>query len=280
MIIETAIKNASFELKKNFVKSPLLDCELLMSKVLNKDRKFIILNSKKKLSNHLYGEFKKLVSYRSKGKPIAYLTGLKSFWKYEFCINENVLIPRPDTEILIEQILKIYKKKVYINFLEIGFGSGCIILSVLKEKLSFLGKGVDLSDDCYKLCKINANKLGVDNRLKLFKSDIDNFNLGKYDLIVSNPPYVKDFDLKKLDKDIKAFEPKMALAGGLDGLSGFRKIIDKSSELLKKKGKLILEIAHDQKKEVIDLLLKNNFYINKIVKDLAKNDRCIICTKI
>ena len=280
MIIETAIKNASFELKKNFVKSPLLDCELLMSKVLNKDRKFIILNSKKKLSNHLYDEFKKLVSYRSKGKPIAYLTGLKSFWKYEFCINENVLIPRPDTEILIEQILKIYKKKVYINFLEIGFGSGCIILSVLKEKLSFLGKGVDLSDDCYKLCRINANKLGVDNRLKLFKSDIDNFNLGKYDLIVSNPPYVKDFDLKKLDKDIKAFEPKMALAGGLDGLSGFRKIIDKSSELLKKKGKLILEIAHDQKKEVIDLLLKNNFYINKIVKDLAKNDRCIICTKI
>ena len=280
MNIETAIRNASLELKNNLIKSPLLDCELLMSKVLNKDRKFIILNSKKKLSNDLYGEFKKLVSYRSRGKPVAYLTGLKSFWKYEFCINENVLIPRPDTEILIEQILKIYKKKVYINFLEIGFGSGCIILSLLREKLSFLGKGVDLSDDCYKLCKINANKLGVGNRLKLFKTDIDNFNFGKYDLIISNPPYVKNFDLKKLDKDIRAYEPKLALAGGLDGLSGFRKIIAKSSELLKKKGKLILEIAHDQKKEVIDLLIKKNFYINKIVKDLANNDRCIICTKI
>ena len=280
MNIETAIRNASLELKNNLIKSPLLDCELLMSKVLNKDRKFIILNSKKKLSNDLYGEFKKLVSYRSRGKPVAYLTGLKSFWKYEFCINENVLIPRPDTEILIEQILKIYKKKIFINFLEIGFGSGCIILSLLREKLSFLGKGVDLSDDCYKLCKINANKLGVGNRLKLFKTDIDNFNFGKYDLIISNPPYVKNFDLKKLDKDIRAYEPKLALAGGLDGLSGFRKIIAKSSELLKKKGKLILEIAHDQKKEVIDLLIKKNFYINKIVKDLANNDRCIICTKI
>ena len=280
MNIETAIRNASLELKNNLIKSPLLDCELLMSKVLNKDRKFIILNSKKKLSNDLYGEFKKLVSYRSRGKPVAYLTGLKSFWKYEFCINENVLIPRPDTEILIEQILKIYKKKIFINFLEIGFGSGCIILSLLKEKLSFLGKGVDLSDDCYKLCKINANKLDVGNRLKLFKTDIDNFNFGKYDLIISNPPYVKNFDLKKLDKDIRAYEPKLALAGGLDGLSGFRKIIAKSSELLKKKGKLILEIAHDQKKEVIDLLIKKNFYINKIVKDLANNDRCIICTKI
>ena len=280
MNIETAIRNASLELKNNLIKSPLLDCELLMSKVLNKDRKFIILNSKKKLSNDLYGEFKKLVSYRSRGKPVAYLTGLKSFWKYEFCINENVLIPRPDTEILIEQILKIYKKKIFVNFLEIGFGSGCIILSLLREKLSFLGKGVDLSDDCYKLCKINANKLGVGNRLKLFKTDIDNFNFGKYDLIISNPPYVKNFDLKKLDKDIRAYEPKLALAGGLDGLSGFRKIIAKSSELLKKKGKLILEIAHDQKKEVIDLLIKKNFYINKIVKDLANNDRCIICTKI
>ena len=105
MNIETAIRNASLELKNNLIKSPLLDCELLMSKVLNKDRKFIILNSKKKLSNDLYGEFKKLVSYRSRGKPVAYLTGLKSFWKYEFCINENVLIPRPDTEILIQEAL-------------------------------------------------------------------------------------------------------------------------------------------------------------------------------
>ena len=130
------------------------------------------------------------------------------------------------------------------------------------------------------IVKINANKLDVGNRLKLFKTDIDNFNFGKYDLIISNPPYVKNFDLKKLDKDIRAYEPKLALAGGLDGLSGFRKIITKSSELLKKKGKLILEIAHDQKKEVIDLLIKKNFYINKIVKDLANNDRCIICTKI
>ena len=153
-------------------------------------------------------------------------------------------------------------------------------MSLLKEKISFLGKGVDLSDDCYKLCKINANKLGVSNRLKLFKSDIDNFNLGKYDLIISNPPYVKNFDLNKLDKDIKVYEPKMALAGGLDGLSSFRKIIDKSSELLKKQGKLILEIAHDQKEKVKQLLRTNSFYINSVVKDLANKDRCIISTKI
>ena len=280
MNIETAIMNGNLELKKNNIKSFQLDCELLMSKVLNEDRKYVILNLKKELPLDLYVEFQKLVLLRSKGKPIAYIIGLKSFWKYEFCINENVLIPRPDTELLVEQILKIYKKKSSINFLEIGFGSGCIILSLLKEKISFLGKGVDLSDHCYKLCKINANKLGVSNRLKLYKSDIDNFALGKYDLIVSNPPYVKNFDLKKLDKDILLYEPKMALAGGLDGLSSLKKIIDKSSKLLKKQGKLILEIAHNQKKEVIELLTKKKFYINKIAKDLANNDRCVICTKI
>ena len=280
MNIETAINNASLELKKNNIKSPQLDSELLMSKVLNKDRKFIILNLKKELPHDLCNEFEKLVFFRSKGKPIAYLIGSKSFWNFEFLTNENVLIPRPDTEVLVEQTLKIYGKKNSINLLEIGFGSGCIILSLLKEKTSFLGKGVDLSNDCYKLCKINANKLGVSNRLKLFKSDIDNFNLGKYDLIVSNPPYVKNFDLKRLDNDVKVYEPKMALAGGLDGLSSFRKIIDKSSKLLKKQGRLILEIAHDQKKEVVKLLVRKNFYINKIAKDLAKNDRCIICTKI
>tara|TARA_Y100001935_G_scaffold203707_1_gene172396 strand:- start:717 stop:1559 length:843 start_codon:yes stop_codon:yes gene_type:complete len=280
MNIETAIKNASIELKKNNIKSPQLDCELLMSKVLNKDRKYIILNLKKELEHDLCDRFEKLVSFRSRGKPIAYLIGIKSFWKFEFFTNENVLIPRPDTELLVEQILKIYEKKNFINFLEIGFGSGCIILSLLKEKTSFMGKGVDLSNDCYKLCKINANKLGVSNRLKLFKSDIDNFNLGKYDFIVSNPPYVKNFDLKRLDNDVKVYEPRLALAGGLDGLSSFRKIIDKSSKLLKKQGRLILEIAHDQKKEVVELLIRKNFYINKIAKDLAKNDRCIICTKI
>ena len=280
MNIETAIKNASLELKKNNIKSPELDCELLMSKVLNKDRKFIILNLKKELEHDLCDRFEKLVSFRSRGKPIAYLIGIKSFWKFEFFTNENVLIPRPDTELLVEQILKIYEKKNFINFLEIGFGSGCIILSLLKEKTSFIGKGIDLSNDCYKLCKINANKLGVSNRLKLFKSDIDNFNLGKYDFIVSNPPYVKNFDLKRLDNDVKVYEPRLALAGGLDGLSSFRKIIDKSHKLLKKQGRLILEIAHDQKKEVVELLTRKNFYINKIVKDLAKNDRCIICTKI
>ena len=246
MNIEKAIKEASIILKKKKIISALLDSEILMSKVINKDKKFIILNSDAELNENDYKNFKELVSYRSRKKPIAYLIGKKSFWKYDFIINEKVLIPRPDSELIIEQVLKIYKNKECINFLEIGVGSGCLILSILKEKRSFLGKGIDLSKDSLKICKVNADMLRLSERLKLFKSDIDNFSLGKYDLIISNPPYVRNLDFKYLDEEVVRFEPKIALDGGLDGLSEIRKVIKKSSELIKIHGKLILEIAYDQ----------------------------------
>ncbi len=280
MNIEKAIKEASQSLIKEKIKSALLDSEVLMSKVLKKDRKFLIMNSEEEISDNNYKNFRKLIASRLKKKPIAYLTGVKSFWKYEFMINEKVLIPRPETELLIEQVLENYKNKEKVNFLEIGTGSGCIILSILKEKKSFLGKGIDVSKDSLKVCRVNANKLGLSSRLKLFKSDIDNFLLGKYDLVVSNPPYVKILDFKNLDDDVVKYEPKKALDGGLDGLTAIRKVIKKSSELIKNNGKLILEIAHDQKNEVKKILIRNNFYINKIAKDFAKKDRCIISTKI
>ena len=280
MNIDQAIKEASSVLKKNHIKSAFLDCEILMSKALNKSRKFIIMNPNEKINDYEYRKFKKLISSRSNNKPIAYIIGKKSFWKYNFNVSEKVLIPRPDTEILIEQVLKRFKKKESINFLEIGIGSGCIILSILKEKKSFLGRGIDVCKESLKVCKDNANKLNLFNRLKLFKSDIDNFHLGKYDLIISNPPYIKNLDFKNMDDEVVKFEPKIALNGGLDGLSEIRKVIKKSSELIKIHGKLILEIAHDQKNEVKRILRNNNFYINEVVKDFANKDRCIISTKI
>ena len=279
MNIENAIKNACKELKKNNISSALLDSELLLSKVINKDRRFILLNLDKELNQRDQDSFKNLIIKRSKGKPLAHLTGIKSFWKYDFKINEKILIPRPDSEIIIEEVLDIYKNKNNLNFLEIGIGSGCIALSILKEKKSFLASGVDLSRDCIKICRYNANKLGVVNRLKLMKLDVDNLITQKYDFIVSNPPYVKKFDLKKLNKEVKDFEPRLALDGGLEGLSVIRKVVKKSSELIKTHGKLILEIGYDQKESVKKILNDNNFYINKIAKDLAKNDRCIVSTK-
>ena len=280
MKIESAINEGFIELKNNKIKNSLLDSEILMSEAIDKDRKYIILNLHEEISKDHYIVYRKLINERSKGKPIAYLIKKKSFWEDEFYIDEKVLIPRPDTEIIIEQILNIFRNKNKLNILEIGIGSGCILLSILKEKKNFLGTGIDISNESIKISTKNAYKLGIKNRLKLFKSDIDKFNIGKYDLIISNPPYIKKLDLKYLDKDIIDFEPKLALDGGLDGLSNIRKVIDKSSELIKKHGKLILEIGSDQKRDVEKLLVNKSFYINSVVKDFAKNDRCIISTKI
>ena len=280
MNIETALRQAENILNNKNFKSVNLDCEILMSKVLDKDRKYIILNPKKNLENYKLDYFKSLVEERSFGKPIAYLVEKKDFWKSEFLIKKGVLIPRPDTEVIIEQALKLNKNRLRQRILDIGVGSGCILLSLLKEEKNFYGTGIDISAKCISLSKINAQRLGLINRVKFFKSDIDNFSNGKYDLIISNPPYINKYDFKYLDKDIANFEPKLALYGGLDGLSEIRKVVKKSSELIKKNGKLILEIGFDQKNKVKNLLIKKGFYINKVVKDLAKNDRCIVCTKM
>jgi len=280
MNLELAINSAYQKLKKNNIKSALLDSEILLSKAINKSREFIILNSKYNINKKDYYYFQNLINQRFNGKPIAYIISKKSFWKYEFLINNKVLIPRPDTEIVIENVLNIYKKKNNISFLDIGFGSGCIMLSILKERKDFKATGVDISTNALKVCNINAYKLGVKNRVRLFKSDIDKFSIGKYDLIISNPPYIKKLDLQHLDKDVVNFEPKLALDGGLDGISEIKKVINKSSKLIKKKGKLILEIAFDQRLKVYELLRNKGFYINTVIKDFANNDRCIISTKI
>ena len=280
MNLQNILKDASDFLKKNRIKSPKLDSELLMSKILKSNRENIILYPNQIISNRMFSDFKNLLNQRALGKPIAYLVGKKEFWKYEFVINEKVLIPRPDSELVVEKVLELTRYKSRLKILDIGVGSGCILLSILKEKEDFYGTGIDISRKCIDLSKLNANRLDLKERVKFFKSDVDNFNYGKYDLIVSNPPYINSAYLKYLDKNIINFEPKNALNGGIDGISEIRKVINKSSELIKINGKLILEIAFNQKERVSELLINQGFYINKVVKDYANNARCIISTKI
>ena len=280
MNINLAINKGSKILSKMFISNPQLDSELLMAKIIKKDRNYILLNSNKYLNRDDLKNFYSLIKQRSLGKPIAYLTNKKNFWNSEFYITNDTLIPRPDTELIVENALSLTKQKNKINILDIGIGSGCILLSILKEKKNFYGTGIDISKNCLNICKLNAINLRVYSRLKLYKSDVDKFNIGKYDLIVSNPPYIKKCKVKYLEKDVAEFEPKLALIGGLDGLSEIRKVIKKSSELIKKNGKFILEIGFDQKNKVINLLKKEGFYINSTQKDLANNDRCIVSTKI
>ena len=280
MNINSAISHGSKILKNKSISSSQLDSEILMSKAINKDRKYILLNPNNILNKNELKIFLNLIEQRSLGKPVSYLTNKKFFWNSEFFISDAILIPRPDTEIIIENVLRLTKNKNKINILDIGVGSGCILLSILKEKVFFNGTGIDISKKCLDICEINAFNLKVRSRLKLYKSNVDKFNLGKYDLIVSNPPYINKLKLKYLERDVVKFEPKLALDGGLDGLSEIRKVIKKSSDLIKKNGKFILEIGYDQKNKVINLLKKEGFYINSIQKDLAKNDRCIVSTKL
>ena len=278
MNIQSALKKGQSILIDNNIISAKLDSEILMSQAIRKNKIFIILNLHKEIKKRDLEYFDNLIQERARRKPIAQIVKKKDFWKYEFIVNNNVLIPRPDTEILIEQALKLVKNKNRLQILDIGIGSGCILMSILKEKKNFIGTGIDISNKSLQISKVNGHKLRINNRLRLFKSNIDNFNTGKYDLIVSNPPYIKKNSLKCLEKDI-GFEPKQALDGGLDGLSEIRKVINKSSELIKRSGHFIIEIGFDQKNKVKKILRDKGFYIKKTVKDLSNHDRCIVSIK-
>ena len=280
MNIENILSEGINILQKNKIANPQLDSEILLSNSIKRDKKHIILNPKEILDSEQLGKFKSLIERRKKGEPIAYIINKKEFWKDEFFVNKDVLIPRPDSELIIEQVLKIYSKDVQLQVLDIGTGSGCILLSILKERSNFYGTGIDISKKSINVSKFNAKQLNLTNRVKFFYSSVDNFNNGKYDIVVSNPPYIKQSSLKYLEKDVVNFEPKLALSGGFDGFSKIRKVINKASILIKKNGKFILEIGFNQKNKVIKILKEEGFYVNKAIKDYGNNDRCIISTKI
>lgn len=280
MNIENILNEGINILQKNKIANPQLDSEILLSNSIKRDKKHIILNPKEILNSEQLEKFNSLIERRKKGEPIAYLINKKEFWKDEFFVNKDVLIPRPDSELIIEQVLKIYSKDVQLQVLDIGTGSGCILLSILKERSNFYGTGIDISKKSINVSKFNAKQLNLTKRVKFFHSSVDNFNNGKYDIIVSNPPYIEQSSLKYLEKDVVNFEPKLALSGGFDGFSKIRKVINKASILIKKNGKFILEIGFNQKNKVIKILKEEGFYVNKAIKDYGNNDRCVISTKI
>ena len=267
-------------LKKSNIPSASLDCELLLSSSLNISRELLFMNHTEKINDDQLKEFYNLLDRRKKKEPIAYILNKKEFWNNSFYVNKNVLIPRPDTEILIEQILKNYSKNDTLSVLDIGTGSGCIVLSLLKLFKNFKGVAIDISKKALNVAKFNAKIHHLQNRIKFYQSSVDKFFKGKYDLILSNPPYISSLNIKYLEKDIIDFEPKLALEGGLDGSLILKKVIKKSSTLIKVGGKLVLEIGFDQKHMIMKLLKDEGFYINKTVRDYGNNDRCIISTKI
>ena len=248
-------------LKSNRINSYKIDTELLLSDSLNVSRENLLLNFKEPVNTKKYKNFLIKLHRRKKREPIAYILRKKEFWKNNFYVNKDVLIPRPETEFLVDETLKIisnYQKK---RLLEIGIGSGCIITSILKDRKNCYATGIDCCKKAIKIAKTNVKLHQIENRIKIFKSDVDNFNTGKYDLIISNPPYIDKHQLKYLG--VSEFEPCKALNGGLNGTEILKKVIIKASQLLKTNGKLIIEIGSNQKYKVRNLLNNNNFFINK-----------------
>ena len=275
MIISDLINLGSQTLKKNKIASHLLDSEVIMSRLLNESREKILTYSERKTTKDNVLKFKALIKRRLKNEPVAYILNEKEFWNEKFFVDQRSLIPRPETELLVEQIIKLYKDKS-LFFLEAGTGSGCIILSLLNEIKKSRGIGIDISKNALNVTKKNSKVLNLKNRLKLFNRSVDQIYGYKFDLIVSNPPYICTHEIKNLSDDVKKYEPIIALDGGNDGLDVIKKVIYKSKTILKKKGMLALEIGYGQFKKVSKILKLQGFKNKYLIKDYHNNIRCIL----
>ena len=273
------INKGKLILKKYSILNADVDAELLLSISLKKSREKILLNSENTLNQNQINSYFKLVERRSKKEPISFITGKRFFWNADFVVNKNVLTPRFETELLIDELLKIYKNLKNIKVLDVGIGSGCILISLLMEKKNWKGYAIDISKSALKIAKTNAKIQQVGNRIEFIHSDIDNFNYGKYDLIVSNPPYINKIDYNNLGLEVKAYEPFEALYGGVDGTKIIEKVIKKSSVILKKNGLLAMEVGLGQHYKVSNLLKKNGFYVSKTIKDYQNIKRFFLAKK-
>ncbi len=279
MNLEKEIKKASKILKDNHIITHDLDAEIIISNIMGITRETLITNNEVSITEKIIKKYDMAITRRIKREPVAYITGKKEFWRDYFVVNYGTLVPRPETELMIYKIISFFKNKK-INILDIGTGSGCILLSLLKELNLSRGIGIDISAKAINTAKINSKKLNLLNRSSFITFDINNYNNGMYDLIVSNPPYIPSKEIKNLSKDITNYEPKNALDGGVDGLDLIKKVIYKSNYLLKKSGLIALEIGFGQYRQVSALLKKNRFRETNKVYDNNGNVRCIISTKV
>ena len=275
MYISELLHSGSKILKLNKIRTHQLDTELVLSSLLKKQRENLIINLNQKVSESIVLNFEKLIIRRAKREPLAYILKNKEFWSNDFFVNRDTLIPRPETELLCENIIKIFRNK-NLYLLDMGTGSGCIILSILTELKRAKGIGIDISRKAIEVAKKNSNKLDLNKRAKFFNKPLENVYGYKFDLIVSNPPYVRTSDIKNLSDDVKKFEPKIALDGGQDGLDVIKKVIYKSRTILKKLGWLALEIGFGQHYNVSQILKEQGFKEELLVKDYQDNIRCIL----
>ena len=278
--IKQAIEKAATLIRSSQIDAPKMKARLLMQYVLQKPRQYLIVYDNKMITKEQEIRYFKNVERLRKGVPLQHITHSQEFMKMNFFINADVLIPRADTECLVEEVIKVAEKTNAREILDLCTGSGAIAVSLAKYIPESVITAVDISEKALEVAKRNAKENGVESQITFIKSDLyENLPRKKYDIIVSNPPYIKRDIIKTLNKDVQR-EPKIALDGGYDGLDFYRKIIPKAYEHLKNKGYICLEIGYDQKDEVMEIIKNEDKYSDEYcVKDLMDRDR-VICTRI
>ena len=279
MNLKNIIKEASQTLKNNNIRSHELDAQILLSDIMGTEREYLIVNNETRVSEKIKKKYYLSIKRRAKSEPVAYIIGKREFWSKDFVVNNSTLVPRPETELLIYKVIDYFKER-RVNILDIGTGSGCILLSILKELRLAMGTGIDISSKAIQVAKINSTNFNLSNRSKFKVFDLNKYSVGKYDLIISNPPYIPTKDIKNLSKDIINYEPLFALDGGIDGLDLIKKVIYKSNHLLKREGLLALEIGRSQYQKVSYILRSNGYREMSKEYDFNRNVRCIIGTKV
>ena len=254
--------------------------KLLLSHVLGLSNEKLNLTQSEKVGEKDIKNFEQLINRRKNSEPIAYLTNIKSFWKNDFYVDQSVLIPRSDSELLIESVIEYFPDvtKTY-NFLDLGSGSGCLIISLLNEYLLSSGTGVEIDKEAVKVSEKNKGFLLNKDRLKFLERDFTNYDTSSFDIIISNPPYIPFEEKKDIMKEVRNYEPSNALFADEKGLYFYRKIIENLSKQLMREQFLFLEVGINQSDGVVKILKNNNFNVISIKNDISKIPRCIVAKR-
>jgi len=276
--IKQLLEFANQELRKSGIESSQIDSLVILANDLNLSKEEVIFNPDKILNLGQIQKVKKSIERRSKREPLSHIIGKRGFYQDEFVVDRNVLDPRPDSESVIAAILEQFpNQNLPLKIAELGVGSGCLILTILKIFSNASGIGVDLSDSALEIANLNAQNLKIQDRIKLIKSNwFKDFPLRKFDLIISNPPYIKTREIDNLQEEVKFFEPKIALDGGVDGLECYRVIAKGIVSFLEKNGYVFLEIGQNQESEVIEIFTENGLKFSHYKRDLAGIIRCLV----
>ncbi len=277
MDITTILNSAKNNLQQSGCDNPSLDAQLLLAHTIGKTREFIIGRPEHPLSTEEISAYESLIKRRQNREPLAKIIGKKEFWSREFIVSGATLDPRPDSETIIEAVLELFPdKNSELKVADFGTGSGCLLLTILAEYPESLGIGVDIQRDTLDIAAENAAKLGLAKRSEFILNNWAEGMDGKFDLIISNPPYIKNSDIKELAPEVSAHEPYMALAGGEDGLDCYRLLAPQLKNLLKPNGHLIFEFGMGQENSVREISEHAGMQFISFKNDLAGIIRCIV----